>query len=256
MNESKVQEGVAKQKLTFDQLLKKYAKAVPKDRSLKKTPRSPLHQGKPTYSSGEFSKRRGDVTTLFPPQKVYSTMPWMLPASDSSCPTWEHEGIWMQWYPMPHPPSHQRGGNFRRLVFDRLARLTHDQSGYHRLGQRQQPAPVRPVTTDRSHQGQGQFRSLRQVYRVKENKKEVQSTNDSEKIKADAVMQIGNIKVAVTESGTRPMVLGKSVDTSIQRPIMADDHEASSCTTTSKYFQPRWCPSGLTRTQKRKLQRL
>ena len=34
-------------------------------------------------------------------------------------------------------------------------------------------------------------------------------------------MQIGNIKVAVTESGTRPMVLGKSVDTSVQRPIMA-----------------------------------
>ena len=38
---------------------------------------------------------------------------------------------------------------------------------------------------------------------------------------------------------------------------MVDDHEASSGnTTTSKYFQSRWCPSGLTRTQKRKLQRL
>ena len=59
------------------------------------------------------------------------------------------------------------------------------------------------------------------MYYVKENKKEIQSTTDSEKIKADAVMQIGNIKVAVTESGTRPMVLGKSVDTSVQRPIMA-----------------------------------
>ena len=94
------------------------------------------------------------------------------------------------------------------------------------------------------------------MYHVKQNKKEVQSTTDSEKIKADAVVQIGNIKVAVTESGTRPMVLGKSVDTSVQRPIMADDHEASSSTTTSKYFQPRWCPSGLTHTQKRKLQHL
>ena len=133
----------------------------------------------------------------------------------------------------------------------------HDQSGNHRLDQRQQPTPIRPVTTDRSdrsHQGLGQFHFPRQVYRVKENKKEVQSTADSEKIKADAVVQIGNIKVAVTESGTGPMVLGKSVDTSVQRPIMADDHEASSCTTTSKYFQPRWCLSGLTRTQKRKLQ--
>jgi hypothetical protein len=95
------------------------------------------------------------------------------------------------------------------------------------------------------------------VYRVKENKKEVQSTADSEKIKADAVVQIVNIKVAITEAGARPMVLDKSVDTSVQRPIMADDHEASSnSTTTLKYFQPRWCLSGLTRTQKRKLQRL
>jgi len=95
------------------------------------------------------------------------------------------------------------------------------------------------------------------VYRVKENKKEVQSTADSEKIKADTVLQIGNIKVAVNEAGIRPMVLRKSVDTSVHRPIVADDHEASSGnTTTSKYSQPRWCPSGLTRTQKRKLQRL
>ena len=149
--------------------------------------------------------------------------------------------------------------NFRRPVFDKLARPVHDQSGYHQLDQRQQPAQVRPVTidrSDRSHQGSGQFRSPRQVYRTKENKKEVQSTADSEKIKADAVVQIGNIKVAVTESGTGPMVLGKSIDTSVQRLIMADDHEASSCTTTSKYFQPRWCRSGLARTQKRKLQRL
>ena len=120
VNESKVQEGVGKQKLTFDRLLNKYAKAVPKDQLLKKTPRSPLHQGKPTYPRREFSKRKRDVTTLFPPQKVYSTMPWMPPATDSSCPTWEHEGIWMQCYPMPHSPPHQRGGNFRRPVFDRL----------------------------------------------------------------------------------------------------------------------------------------
>ena len=35
---------------------------------------------------------------------------------------------------------------------------------------------------------------------------------------------------------------------------MNNDCESSSSTTTSKYFQPRWCPSGLTRTQKRKLQ--
>ena len=95
-----------KQKLTFDQLLNKYTKAIPKDRSLKKKPRSPLHQGKPAYPRGEFSKRRGDAATLFPPQKVYPTMPWAPSASDSSWSMWEHEGIWMRLYPMPHPLSY------------------------------------------------------------------------------------------------------------------------------------------------------
>ena len=78
------------------------------------------------------------------------------------------------------------------------------------------------------------------MYRVKEKKEEVQSTIDLEKIKADAIVQIGNIKVAVNEAGKRPMVLGKSVDTSVQRSIMADEHEASSSSiAASKYFQPR-----------------
>ena len=51
------------------------------------------------------------------------------------------------------------------------------------------------------------------MYRVKEKKEELHSTVDSEKIKVDDVVQVGNIKAAVNEAGTRPMVLGKSVDT-------------------------------------------
>jgi len=62
--------------------------------------------------------------------------------------------------------------------------------------------------------------------------------------------------VVVNDAGTRPMVFVKSVNPSIQRPIMANDREASSSSSTSKYYQPRWCPPGLTRTQRRKLQRL
>ena len=135
----------------------------------------------------------------------------------------------------------------------------HDRLGPHRSGQRRQPAPVRPVTTDRSnrsHQRPDKTHSLRQVYRVKEKKEEVQPTIDPEKAKADDVVQIGNIKVVGNDAATRLMVFGKSVNPSIQRPIMANDHEASSSNSTSKYFQPRWCPSGLTRTQRRNLQRL
>ena len=42
-----------------------------------------------------------------------------------------------------------------------------------------------------------------------------------------------------------------------KKPVMANDHEAcSSKSAADKYHQPRWFPSGLTHTQKRKLQRL
>ena len=179
---------------------------------------------------------------LFPPQKVYATMPWASPASDSSCPTWEHEGIWIYCYPMLYPPSHHREEDHRRLVFSKVSRPVHDRLGSHQSGQRRQPAPVRPVATDRSdrsHQRPGKAHSPRQVYRVKEKKEEVQPTIDPERAKADDVVQIGNIKVVVNDAGTRPMVFGKSVNPSIQRPIMANDHEASSSSSKSKYFQPR-----------------
>ena len=84
----------------------------------------------------------------------------------------------------------------------------------------------------------------------------MQPTIDLEKVKADAVIQIGDIKVAVEDVSKRPMVSGKLVNCPVQRPIMANDRKASSSSSMSKYFQPRWCPLGLTRTQKRKLQHL
>ena len=135
----------------------------------------------------------------------------------------------------------------------------HDRLRSNQSGQRRQPAPVRPVATDRSdrsHQRPGKAHSPRQVYRVKEKKEKVQPTIDPEKAKADDVVQISNIKVVVNDAGTRPMVFGKSVNPPIQRLIMDNDHEDSSSNSISKYFQPRWCPPGLTRTQRRKLQRL
>ena len=107
-----------------------------------------------------------------------------------------------------------------------------------------------------SHQRLGKAPFPRQEYRVKGSKVEVQPTVDPKKIKTDAVVQIGDTKVAFDNVGKKPMVFGKSVNSPVQRPIRANDHQASSGSPASKYFQPRWCPPGLTRTQKRKLQRL
>jgi len=38
--------------------------------------------------------------------------------------------------------------------------------------------------------------------------------------------------------------------------VLANDHENSSSGSASKYHQPRWCPPGLSHSQKRRLQRL
>ena len=80
---------------------------------------------------------------------------------------------------------------------------------------------------------------------------------DSDKLKADFVVQIGEIKVPIKDTGKRPMDVDTLVDVPSQKLVMANDHEAgSSKGAADKYHQPRWCPSGLTYTQKRKLQRL
>ena len=58
----------------------------------------------------------------------------------------------------------------------------------------------------------------------------------------------------IKDTGKTPMDIEKSVEVPSQKPVMAN--AGSSKSATDKYHQPRWCPSGLTHTQKRKLQRL
>ena len=92
---------------------------------------------------------------------------------------------------------------------------------------------------------------------MKERKSKVQPEAISEKSKADTVVQIGEIKVVIQDKGKEPMVIDKSATSSIppvQKPFTANNHEASGSKVADEYHQPRWCPEGLTHTQKRKLQ--
>ena len=52
------------------------------------------------------------------------------------------------------------------------------------------------------------------------------------------------------------MVFGKSAKSDPQKSVLANDHKASSSSLANKYHQPRWCPLGLSHSQKRRLQRL
>jgi hypothetical protein len=61
--------------------------------------------------------------------------------------------------------------------------------------------------------------------------------------------------VSIGEDGKRPIVPNNKVVTSTPKAV-ANNHEASGSSSNSKYFLPRWCPLGLTRAQRRKLQRL
>ena len=115
-NEVKVQGRTANQKSTFNQLLNKYTKAVQNDRPLKKRPQSPPRQDRPVSPRRESSRHRGDVVTLYPPQ-MCATMPWVPPASNATNPAWEHEGMWMQCFPMPYRP-HYQGESSRVPVHD------------------------------------------------------------------------------------------------------------------------------------------
>ena len=166
-------------------------------------------------------------------------MPWAPPVSNSTNPVWEHEGVWMQCFPMPYLP-HYHGEGSKTPVHDRL--------GPRQSGRQHHATPVRPVQPDRSDRSQQrpvQSRPLKQEYRINQKESEAQPMQvDSEKTTTDNVAKVGDVNVVIKDVGKRPMVFGKSVKSDAQKPMLVNDHEASS-SSASKYHQPRWCPPGL-----------
>ena len=82
---------------------------------------------------------------------------------------------------------------------------------------------------------------------------------DSGKAPVADVVQVEDGKGKIQDAQKGPMIIEESVDAS-QKVVLANDYEASSSNSKDqgkeKYFQPRWCPPGLTHTEKRRLQRL
>jgi hypothetical protein len=64
------------------------------------------------------------------------------------------------------------------------------------------------------------------------------------------MIKIGITDVVIQENNEGPMIFGESANTTIKEDTTAIK------IADPKYSMPRWCPSGLTRFQKRKLQRL
>jgi hypothetical protein len=70
------------------------------------------------------------------------------------------------------------------------------------------------------------------------------------------IIQIGTMDVPIEGSGKRPVVPNNQVVTPTQKGSVANNHKASGSKSRPECFLPRWCPPGLTHTQRRKLQRL
>ena len=94
--------------------------------------------------------------------------------------------------------------------------------------------------------------SAYQVYMLRDKKF---LTNHIEKANEQIVIKIGSVDVLIKE------IEGPIVINNLDQPKAEKiskgvvDQEAQNNTSALKSFQPTWCPSGLSRTQKRKLQR-
>jgi hypothetical protein len=64
------------------------------------------------------------------------------------------------------------------------------------------------------------------------------------------IIKVGTADVVIQEDNKGPMIFGESANTTKK------EDTATIKTADPKYSMPRWCPAGLTRSQKRKLQRL
>jgi hypothetical protein len=113
-------------------------------------------------------------------------------------------------------------------VFERLGFLTNDQ-----VDSSSSQQNVEPINEEKV---------------VLKSKIERTTTND--------VIQIGTSQVKLSKEFNGSIIINDRADTIVEDVSPDRGEEKTDKVVDSKYLQPRWCPPGLTRTQKQKLQRL
>jgi hypothetical protein len=78
--------------------------------------------------------------------------------------------------------------------------------------------------------------------------------SEIERTTTDDVIRISTSQVKLGGEFNRPIVIDDQVDTVMEDAAPDCEEEKANKVVDSKYLQPRWCPPGLTRTQKLKLQ--
>jgi hypothetical protein len=78
--------------------------------------------------------------------------------------------------------------------------------------------------------------------------------DEIERTTTDDVIWIGTSQVKLNNELNRSFVIDDQVDTVMEDVRLDHEEEKADKVVDSMYLQPRWCPHGLTHTQKRKLQ--
>jgi hypothetical protein len=248
LNVVKNQGNIPKPKVTFDMLFDKYSKqkAVTSDRPVKKRIRSPPHQERPASSPRAAirfncgSSHRKNVTPDWVP---------------SLHPIYDDNGVMWVSYQQSFQPG---WGGLRRSALDRISRHTQDCWAPQQTGQGHFADSVRPPPTgDQTALPRREQFPPKKVYKPKIREEEVHEMDiDPERTTGLDIIRIGTMNVPIEGSGKRPVVSNDQVVTLTQKGSVANDHEASGSKSRPECFLPRWCPLGLTHTQRRKLQRL
>jgi hypothetical protein len=152
---------------------------------------------------------------------------------------------------VPYQQAFHPGSGGQKSAFDGISRPIQDRLASRRSGQGFQTRPVRLVATTGQTGAARQVvpPPVKQVYRPKQ-KDEVQEMEvDPERTTSQDIIRTGSMDVHIGEDGKRSIVPNNKVVTSTPEVFAAaNDHEASGSGSNSKYFLPRWCPLGLTRT--------
>jgi hypothetical protein len=114
--------------------------------------------------------------------------------------------------------------------------------------------PIKPVLHKLANQVQQKGKaSTKQVYVLRDKKVLINRTGKADE---QIVIKIGPASTPIKESEGLIAIdnLGQSNVEKISKGADVNNHEARISTLALENFQPTWCPSGLSRAQKRKLQ--
>jgi hypothetical protein len=179
---------------------------------------------------GHIVQLRPNIPTWTPPPP-YPPMPY--PYTYIPTPYIPNQMWGMPPYPFGMPQYHALGTP-QTSVFNRLAapvqdRLSAAQSGHQTRAQQdcRSTRPQRPTNPVGGH-----IPAMTETTTKKD------------------IIKIGTSDVIIQENNEGPMIFGESANTTKK------EDTADIKTVDPKYSMPRWCPAGLTRFQKQKLQRL